>query len=157
MDLVIRRGFALPRIHTGHPFPSLSDLRRAFVDRRDHLAPFERGYSCASDACMFRPRAPVHEIASQMSRWVRGRAYSAKSWRIVDQAIEKHPRSDDYRCGGLERSRGSRVPHIRNRLPRGHARRDYHGDRMGTARLPSCREPTGSTQGRGVEDHELPS
>jgi hypothetical protein len=38
MDLVIRRGFALPRIHTGHSFPSLSDLRRAFVDRRDHLA-----------------------------------------------------------------------------------------------------------------------
>lgn len=89
MDLVIRRGFALPRIHTGHPFPSLSDLRRAFVDRRDHLAPFERGYSCASDACMFGLRAPVHEIASQMSRWVRGRAYSPKSWRIVDQAIEE--------------------------------------------------------------------
>lgn len=89
MDLVIRRGFALPRIHTGHPFPSLSDLRRAFVDRRDHLAPFERGYSCASDACMFGLRAPFHEIASQMSRWVRGRAYSAKGWRIVDQAIEE--------------------------------------------------------------------
>jgi hypothetical protein len=86
MDLVIRRGFALPRIRTGQPFPS---LRRAFVDHRDQLTPFERGYSCASDACMFGRRAPVHEIASQMSRWGRGGAYSAKSWRIVDQAIEE--------------------------------------------------------------------
>jgi hypothetical protein len=88
-DFVIRREFSLPRIHTGLPFPSLSDLRRAFVDRRDRLAPLERGYSCASDACMFGLRAPVHEIASQMSRWVRGRTYPAKSWRIVDQAIEE--------------------------------------------------------------------
>jgi hypothetical protein len=38
---------------------------------------------------MFRLRVPVHEIASQMSRWGRGGAYSAKSWRIVDQAVEE--------------------------------------------------------------------
>jgi hypothetical protein len=53
MDLVIRREFALPRNRTGQPFPSLSDPRRAIVDRRDQLAPFERGYVCGSDACMF--------------------------------------------------------------------------------------------------------
>jgi hypothetical protein len=89
MDLVIRREFTLPGIRTGQPFPSLSDLRRAIVDRRDQLAPFERGCVCGSDACMFGLRVPVHEIASQMSHWVRGGAYSAKSWRIVDQAIEE--------------------------------------------------------------------
>jgi hypothetical protein len=88
MDRVIRRGFALPRIRTGQPFPSLSELRRAIVDRRDQLALFERGYVCGSDACMFGLRAPVHEIASQMSCWVRGGACSAKSRTIVDQAIE---------------------------------------------------------------------
>jgi hypothetical protein len=42
MDLVIRREFALNRIRTGQPFPSLSDLRRALVDHRDQLTPFER-------------------------------------------------------------------------------------------------------------------
>lgn len=89
MDIVIQRGFALPRVRTGQPFLSLSDLRRAFVDHRDQLTHFERGYSCASDACMFGLGAPVHEIASQMSRWIRGGACSAKSRRIVDQAIEE--------------------------------------------------------------------
>jgi hypothetical protein len=42
MDLVIRRGFALTEIRTGQPFHSLSDLRRAFVDHRNQLAPFKR-------------------------------------------------------------------------------------------------------------------
>jgi hypothetical protein len=89
MDLVIRRGFTLPRIRTGQPFPSLSDLRRAFVDHSDQLAPFERGYSCASDACMFGLRAPVHRIASQMSRRVGDGACNRTSWEIVDQTIEE--------------------------------------------------------------------
>jgi hypothetical protein len=89
VDLVIQRGFALPRLRTGQPFPGLSDLRRAFVYHRDQLAPFERGYSCASDACMFGLRAPVHRIASQMSRWVGDGAYNRTSWEIVDQAIEE--------------------------------------------------------------------
>jgi hypothetical protein len=89
MDLVIRRGFALPRIRTGQPFPSLSDLRRAIVDRRDQLAPFERGYVCGSDACMFGLRAPVRELALQMSRWARSWIHNPTSWGIVDQTIEE--------------------------------------------------------------------
>jgi hypothetical protein len=89
MDLVIRRGFTLPGIRTGQPFPSLSDLRRAIVDRRDQLAPFERGYVCGSDACMFGLRAPVREIALQMSRWARSWIHNPTSWGIVDQTIEE--------------------------------------------------------------------
>jgi hypothetical protein len=89
MDLVIRRGFALPRSRTGQPNPSLYDLGTAFVDHRDRLAPFERGYSCGLNACMFGLRAPVNEIASQMSHWIHDRAYSAKGRRIVSPAIEE--------------------------------------------------------------------
>jgi hypothetical protein len=89
MDLVIRRGFTLPEIRTGQPFPSLSDLRRAIVDHRDQLAPFERGYVCGSDACMFGLRAPVREIALQMSRWARSWIHNPTSWGIVDQTIEE--------------------------------------------------------------------
>jgi hypothetical protein len=97
IDFVIRRAFALPRVRTRKTFPNLSDLRRASANHTDQLAPFERGYSCVSDACMSGLRVTVHRIASQMP----------------------YPRSDDY-CGGRhERSRGGRVPRIRNRLPRG--------------------------------------
>jgi len=38
---------------------------------------------------MFGPRVPVNEIASQMSGWIRGLAYPAKSHRIVNLAIEE--------------------------------------------------------------------
>lgn len=38
---------------------------------------------------MFELRVPVDEIASGMSRWIRGLAYPAKSHQIVNLAIEE--------------------------------------------------------------------
>ncbi|KAH0360785.1 hypothetical protein KCU65_g9176, partial [Aureobasidium melanogenum] len=83
LDLVIARGFALPGLHVGRPLPSSSDLRRAIVDHGNQLSLFERGYLCGTAACMFGVRAPVYNIALDVSCWGRGRPY------IVDQAIEE--------------------------------------------------------------------
>jgi hypothetical protein len=38
---------------------------------------------------MFGPRAPVPEIALQMSCWARSGVYNRTSWEIVDQTIEE--------------------------------------------------------------------
>jgi hypothetical protein len=89
MNLVIQRGFALPEIHTDQPVPSLSNLRKAVVDQTDQLTPFGRGYLCGSAACMFGIRAPVHEIAFQMSRWARRGTYCRAGWKLVDQALKE--------------------------------------------------------------------
>jgi hypothetical protein len=89
MDIVIQRGFTLPEIHTGQPVPSLANLRKAIVDQADQLTPFERGYLCGSAACMFGIRAPVHEIAFQMSRWARRGTYCCAGWELVDQAFKE--------------------------------------------------------------------
>lgn len=70
MDLVIARGFALPGLHVGRPLPSSSDLRRAIIDHGNQLSLFERGYLCGTAACMFGIRAPIYNIASEMSRCV---------------------------------------------------------------------------------------
>jgi len=89
MDIVIRRGFALPEIYTSRPVPSLFDLREAIADQAYQLAAFERGYLCGSAACMFGIRAPIHEIAFQMSRWARRGTYCRAGWELVDQAIRE--------------------------------------------------------------------
>ncbi|THV63720.1 hypothetical protein D6D28_10444 [Aureobasidium pullulans] len=89
MDLVVRRGFALPEIWTAQALPNLSDLRSAIEDHGYELSPLERGYLCGVIACMFGVRAPVHEIAFQMSRWARRGNHARKSWEIIDQAIEE--------------------------------------------------------------------
>ncbi|KAG9922342.1 hypothetical protein KCV05_g9144, partial [Aureobasidium melanogenum] len=89
MDLVIRRGFALPGTRTGQLFPSLSELRSAMKDYGDQLSPFERGYLCGTAACMFGIRAPIYDIAYDMSRWARADAYNAKGWKIVDKMREE--------------------------------------------------------------------
>lgn len=89
MDLVIRRGFALPGTRTGQLFPSLSELRSAMKRYGDQLSPFERGYLCGTAACMFGIRAPVYDIAYDMSRWARAGAYSAKGWKVVDKMSEE--------------------------------------------------------------------
>jgi hypothetical protein len=89
MDLVIRRGFALPEIRPGHLFPSLSELRSAMKDYGDQLSPFERGYLCGTAACMFGIRAPIYDIAYEMSRWARAGAYDDGSWEVVDKISEE--------------------------------------------------------------------
>ncbi|THY83112.1 hypothetical protein D6C93_08985 [Aureobasidium pullulans] len=70
MDLVIARGFALPGLHIGRPLPSSSDLRRAIIDHGNQLFLCERGYLCGTAACMFGIRAPIYDIASEISRCV---------------------------------------------------------------------------------------
>ncbi|KAG9645271.1 hypothetical protein KCV04_g3866, partial [Aureobasidium melanogenum] len=89
MDLVIRRGFALPGTRTGQLFPSLSELRSAMKDYGDQLSPFERGYLCGTAACMFGNRAPIYDIAYDMSRWARAGAYNAKGWKVADKMREE--------------------------------------------------------------------
>ncbi|KAG9688127.1 hypothetical protein KCV03_g9990, partial [Aureobasidium melanogenum] len=89
MDLVIRRGFALPGTRTGQLFPGLSELRSAMKDYGDQLSPFERGYLCGTAACMFGIRAPIYDIAYDMSRWARAGAYNAKGWKVVDKMREE--------------------------------------------------------------------
>ncbi|KAG9573406.1 hypothetical protein KCV04_g24653, partial [Aureobasidium melanogenum] len=49
---------------------SSSDLRRAIIDHGNQLSLFERGYLCGTAACMFGIRAPIYNIASEMSRCV---------------------------------------------------------------------------------------
>ncbi|KAG9729142.1 hypothetical protein KCU78_g21169, partial [Aureobasidium melanogenum] len=85
MDLVLRRGFNLPGTRTGQLFPSLDELRSAIKDYGDQLSPFERGYLCGTAACMFGIRAPIYDIAYDMSRWTHAGAYDAGAWEVVDK------------------------------------------------------------------------
>lgn len=90
LGLVHRRGFNLkPCSLAENYFPNLSDLRGRIAKRTAFLAPFDRGYQCGLAACDFGTRAPVKELARQMSEWaVKGR-YSDFDWTVAHRGIQE--------------------------------------------------------------------
>lgn len=71
-------------------FPKLSDLHGQISERTAALAPFDRGYQYGLAACDLRIRAPIKELAKQMSRWAVKERYSDLDWTVVDKGIEGH-------------------------------------------------------------------
>ena len=77
LGLIHRRGFYLkPCSLAESSFPNLSDLHKQIAERTAALAPLDRGYQCGLAACDFRIRAPIKELAKQMSRWAGKERYS---------------------------------------------------------------------------------
>ena len=89
LGLVHRREFDLkPCSPAESRFPNLSNLRTRIAERTAALAPFDRGYQYGLAACDFGIRAPVEELAKQMSRWAVKGKYSYLDWMVVDRGIK---------------------------------------------------------------------
>lgn len=87
MDVVVERGFTIPRTWCiDQSRSNLSDLRKAIKKYGYQLSPFERGYLCGSAACTFGIRAPVHEIALQLSLEKDPETYH---YELIDRAIKE--------------------------------------------------------------------